>query len=126
MPRIWSFSNNKESERNIVLCDEGGRELLRIVETENGANLTIPGLATVYLEADHLHALGAWLVGLFMFGTPKNLLAEIRDAATFAIEHLEAWDERAKADEEHPPYVEINNRLRRIEYLLDQLNKGLR
>jgi len=45
MPRIWSFSNNKESERNIVLCDEGGRDLLHIIETEDGANLTIPGYA---------------------------------------------------------------------------------
>jgi hypothetical protein len=126
MPRLWSYTKRIDNERAIVLCIDAATELLRIVETEDGANLTIPGHAVVHLEAEHLHSLGEWLVGLFMAERPSVLLAEIRGAAMFALEHLEAWDERAKADEEHPPYVEINNRLRRIEYLLDQLNKGLR
>jgi hypothetical protein len=127
MPRLWSYTKRIDNERAIVLCTDAATEVLRVVETEDGANLFVNGgTLRLHLEAEHLHALGAWCVWLFMSERPSVLLTEIRGAAMFAIEHLEAWDARAKADEEHPPYVEINNRLRRIEYLLDQLNKGLR
>lgn len=114
-----------DAERPIVDVQEVGATQTYLRVTHHSDHATSQWIATT-LEADHAHTLGEFLVAGFMSERPSVYLKEIREDVAFALHHLEAWNQRARDDEEHPPYDDITNRLRRIEQSLEQLHRGLR
>lgn len=77
------------------------------------------------LDADQVNALGRFCAKQFMSASAGELLARIEGSSKMAIFELEAWNDRARIDEEHPPYDRICNRLREVESALFELRKGL-
>ena len=120
-------------ENALRLSFPGAPYHLTFIEAEEGCQLQASMMADLYavsttvfnLEADQLNALGRFCVRQFMGEAPQEYLQRIKEATEFTLAQLEAWNDRAKADEEHPPYVDITNRLRQIEHSLEQLGRGL-
>jgi hypothetical protein len=91
---------------------EAGR--LRLEEEDkDGAVVTI---------RDHVGASGAWLSSAELAGLtrelagwfaedPSDALGEIEAAAKRVRSELEAWNDRARLDEEHPPYDDLTRAL---------------
>lgn len=108
---------------------------LTFVETEGGSELRteelVPGhlnvsrVRTWQLSADQVNALGIFCSSQFMAASPGELLARIECSTKIAIGELEVWNDRARIDEEHPPYDRIVARLREVESALVELRKGL-
>lgn len=106
--------------------------VLRFVETEDGSLVRMlpfeteedPGTREFELDAEQTAALGRFC--LEMFCDPYENLQAIEESYKFALDKLEDWNIRARADEEHPPYDDICNRLRMIGRALGALQRVLR
>lgn len=124
---IGSIDNEKALR---LRCRPDPSLVLTFVETEEGSELRIEDarrdLLALELDATQLRALGLFCVRQFMAAEPGELLARIQCSADMAIAELEAWNERARSDEEHPPYDRIVARLREIEGAREELLKALR
>lgn len=90
---------------------EAGR--LRLVEDDKGAHATVQGPSgPTWLSATELAGLAchlaAWFVG---DDTVADKIRLIEACARRVHGELEAWNARARADEEHPPYDELTRAL---------------
>lgn len=122
-----------QPEDAITFCNSVNIDILRLIETPDGVRVRVgplatehdPGIAEFDLNAEQARALGRFCVQLFC-GEPREHLVLIKEAAARAIGKLEDWNERARADEEHPPYDDICATLRNINHAIDELEKALR
>jgi hypothetical protein len=73
------------------------------------------------LSANELAGLARHLAGWFA-DDPSEALGSIETAAKRVLNELEGWNDRARADEEHPPYDDLT----RILHGLVITCKGLR
>ncbi len=80
---------------------------------------------TVVLDADMMKAIAIHATGGFCAYTPLENLRRIALATLHTIQKLDAWNDRAREDEEHPPYGEIVAELRLSLHNLLDLGKGL-
>lgn len=95
---------------------------LRIEEDKEGACIFVYPLdpqglmsdGTAWLAAAELAGLVRQLSSWFL-DDPVEKLRQIENCATAVKIELEAWDARARIDEEHPPYVQL---LRKLDTLL--------
>ncbi len=53
-----------------------------------------------------MRQLGAWFAD-----DPTATIRQIEDLSNYVRSELEAWNDRARADEEHPPYDELTRAL---------------
>lgn len=80
---------------------------LRLEEDDEGAIVTVQDRAKgCWLSATELAGLTRHLAGWFA-EDPSEALAEIEAAAKHVRDALEEWNERARIDEEHPPYDDL-------------------
>lgn len=88
---------------------EAGR--LRLEEDDKGALVTIQALpGPTHLSANELAGLVGHLAGWFA-DDPTDMINQIETCATYVHTELEAWNARARIDEEHPPYDKLTNAL---------------
>jgi hypothetical protein len=82
---------------------------LRLEEDKNGACVFVQPRASGssgWLSAAELAGLVRQLSSWFL-DDPVEQIRQIESCATFVKAELEAWDERARIDEEHPPYDQL-------------------
>ena len=82
---------------------------LRLDEDEGGASTTIraPGSdGPTWLSATELAGLTRHLACWFM-DDPVETIQQIESTIERVKAELDAWDDRARIDEEHPPYAKI-------------------
>ena len=95
---------------------EAGR--LRLEEDDNGSTVKVfterrgpqDHVRSSWLSAAELAGLARELAGWFA-EDPTDTIRQIETCATYVQTELEAWNERARIDEEHPPYDELTRAL---------------
>ena len=85
---------------------------LRLEEDEEGAHAVIhaPAEASTWLSATELAGLARHLAGWFT-DDPSEAIRQIETCATFVKIELDGWNDRARIDEEHPPYDDLTRAL---------------
>lgn len=92
--------------------DKGARVLIRSVLSNvlpGGRSVELPSKAT-HLSATELAGLARELAGWFA-DDPTDTIRQIETCATYVRTELDAWNDRARIDEEHPPYDELTRAL---------------
>lgn len=91
---------------------EAGR--IRLDEDDHGASATFrapaPSDGAPWLSANELAGLVRHLARWFA-DDPTPTIRQIEKCADYVRTELEAWNDRARADEEHPPYDELTRAL---------------
>jgi len=88
---------------------EAGR--LRLEEDDKGAIVTVgQDRFGSWLSATELAGLVRQLAAWFS-DDPTATIRQIETCATFVKVELEAWNDRARIDEEHPPYDDLTRSL---------------
>jgi hypothetical protein len=103
-PHFAAGWNGDHSERWI----EVGR--LRLEEDDKGASVKLRDQVVSWLSATELAAL-VRLLGAWFAEDPTSTIRKIEDLANYVNVELEGWNDRARADEEHPPYDELTRAL---------------
>ena len=91
---------------------------LRLEEDDKGAFVTLPDARAPgdqdrpksWLSATELAGLARQLAAWFA-DDPTDTIRQIETCATYVKIELEAWNARARIDEEHPPYDELTRAL---------------
>jgi hypothetical protein len=84
---------------------------IRLEEDDHGAAVTILGLPKgCWLSATEMASLVRHLAGWFA-EDPIDSIRFIEARAKFVKAELDKWDERARIDEEHPPYDDLTRAL---------------
>lgn len=85
---------------------------LRLEEDDKGAAVTVQALSpkACWLSATELAGLVRHLSGWFA-EDPTDSLRYIESRAKFVRAELDKWNDRARIDEEHPPYDELTRAL---------------
>ncbi|HSX22890.1 MAG TPA: hypothetical protein VLE97_08975 [Gaiellaceae bacterium] len=111
---------------------EAGR--VRLEEQDKDGAMLLVGSADVvrqrgcdvWLSSTELAGLVRHLAGWFA-EDPTETIDEIEKAAQRVLTELDAWNDRARADEEHPPYDDLtqilNNLIVRCKGLREDVNK---
>jgi hypothetical protein len=87
---------------------EAGDLLFRESENPDGAMVEVFG--PTWLSATQLAGLSRHLIGWFA-GDLAEKICEIEDQTKVVKKKLEEWNDRARADEEHPPYDDLTRSL---------------
>lgn len=111
-PHFTAGWNADHSERWI----EVGR--LRLEEDDKGATVKLftwrrgplDHVVSSWLSATELAALVRLLAAWFT-EDPTSTIRKIEDLTNYVRTELEGWNERARSDEEHPPYDELTQAL---------------
>lgn len=85
------------------------RNVLRNV-LPNARSIELPPHGTTWLSATELAGLVRELAVWFA-DDPTDTIRQIETCATFVQTELEGWNDRARADEEHPPYDDLTRAL---------------
>ena len=83
---------------------------LRLKEDDTGATATVQGSKDCWLSATELAALTRHLAGWFA-EDPTDSIRYIEARAKFVKTELDKWNDRARIDEEHPPYDDLTRAL---------------
>jgi hypothetical protein len=91
---------------------------LRLEEDDKGSTVkvftdrrhSLDHVRSSWLSDTELAGLTRELAGWFA-DDPADTLRQIETCATYVKAELEAWNERARIDEEHPPYDELTHAL---------------
>ena len=93
--------------------DKGAHVLMRNVLRNvlpNAGSLELPPHGTTWLSATELVGLARELAAWFA-DDPTDTIRQIETNATFVKDELEKWNDRARSDEEHPPYDDLTRAL---------------
>lgn len=137
MPRLHFMRHQVNNEDAVTFFNAEHREILTVVDAEGfssdspatwlfvpeyfevGAQATYKLHKQIPLTADQVAELGRFCVEQFCELRPR--LKDIENAAAYVRSALEDWNERARADEEHPPYDQLVARLDEIQAALRAL-----
>lgn len=76
----------------------------------NGRSIELPPHGTIWLSATELAGLVRQLAAWFA-EDPTDTIRQIENCAMYVQTELEGWNDRARSDEEHPPYDELTRAL---------------
>lgn len=107
-PHVAAGWNADHSERWIEVGS------VRLEEDDKGATVMLLSerfvRASSWLSATELAGLVRLLASWFA-DDPTATIRQIEDLANHVRAELEAWDDRARSDEEHPPYEDLTRSL---------------
>jgi hypothetical protein len=93
--------------------DKGAIVLMRNILSNvlpNAGSIELPPHGTTWLSATELAGLARNLAAWFA-EDPTATIRQIENSANYVKIELEAWNDRARIDEEHPPYDELTRAL---------------